>query len=138
MAAIYKGSCLCGEITFDITFKNNGEFDSFYLCHCHYCQKDTGSAHAANLFTTPEKISWLTGKQQIKTFNLPSTRHVKSFCSNCGSAVPALEGDGRLLAVPAGSLNDTIKVKPTAHIFMASRASWDETLETIPRFDELP
>jgi len=42
------GSCLCKKINFEI----EGEFDSFYLCHCGRCRKDTGSAHAANFFLT--------------------------------------------------------------------------------------
>jgi hypothetical protein len=46
MSNTYSGSCLCGEIRFEI----EGEFERFYLCHCEYCRKDTGSAHAANLF----------------------------------------------------------------------------------------
>ena len=46
MSNTYSGSCLCGEIRFEI----EGEFELFYLCHCEYCRKDTGSAHAANLF----------------------------------------------------------------------------------------
>ncbi len=43
MSATYRGTCLCGSVTFELC----GEFQSFYLCHCHRCQKDTGSAHAA-------------------------------------------------------------------------------------------
>ena len=54
---IYKGSCLCGEVTFEI----EGDFDNFYLCHCERCRKDTGSAHAANLFSSTAKLKWLSG-----------------------------------------------------------------------------
>jgi len=130
----YNGSCLCGEITFEIA----GDFLSFYLCHCTYCQKDTGSAHAANLFTTPDKLQWLSGESLVKTYNLPSTRHAKSFCVNCGSAVPTAENEGKLLAVPAGSLDSKISIKPTAHIFMASKASWEIGTDGIPQFAGLP
>ena len=52
----YKGSCLCGEITFEII----GEFESFFLCHCERCRKDTGSAHAANLFSSSARLIWLS------------------------------------------------------------------------------
>ena len=52
MAKVYNGSCLCGDVRFII----EGEFKSFYLCHCNYCRKDTGSAHAANLFSTTAKL----------------------------------------------------------------------------------
>lgn len=125
-----KGSCLCQSVRFVI----EGTFDSFFLCHCAYCRKDTGSAHASNLFSTTASLKWLSGLDMVKKYNLPGTRHVKSFCGNCGSALPNKQ-DGGLVAVPAGSLDDKIPVKPNAHIFVSSKADWDENLENIPKIE---
>lgn len=130
----YLGSCLCGQVQFEI----QGSFESFFLCHCKFCQKDTGSVHAANLFSSNAKINWLSGQDQIKTFNLAPTRHTKSFCKECGSALPNHQMQGKLLVVPAGSLDTEISVKPTAHIFMSSKASWSFDLEDIQKFEKLP
>lgn len=129
-----KGSCLCAKVRFEI----NGDFESFYLCHCQYCRKDTGSAHASNLFSTTAKLHWLAGQDRVKAYQVPSTRHMKSFCLNCGSALPSLQGPGELLVVPAGSLDDPIYIKPSAQIFMASRSEWDQGLENIPKWAGLP
>jgi len=129
-----QGSCLCGEVRFEII----GRFEQFFLCHCTRCRKDTGSAHAANLFSSTAKVQWLSGQAKIKTFQLPSTRHRKSFCAECGSAVPNVQMDGALLVVPAGSLDSAIETQPDAHIFFASRASWDRCLEDVPRTDGPP
>ncbi len=131
---IYSGSCLCKVVQFKI----DGEFDSFFLCHCQYCQKDTGSAFAANLFSTSATVSWDKGQDCIRVFQLPATQHCKSFCSLCGAALPNSQMDGKLLVVPAGSLNDPIDIQPTAHIFVSSRANWDKQLEQIPQIDKLP
>src|SRR5262245_17045142 len=95
----YVGSCLCGEVRFEIV----GDFERFFLCHCGRCRKDTGSAHAANLFSSTAKVHWLSGQAKIKIFQVPSTRHQKSFCSACGSALPRVQTNGTLLVVPAGS-----------------------------------
>lgn len=130
----YLGSCLCEQVKYEI----EGSFDSFYLCHCKYCQKDTGSAHAANLFSTNAQLTWITGKDKIKTFNLPSTRHIKSFCKECGSAVPNQQMEGKLLVVPAGSLDTEITIKPNAHVFCTSKACWDDDLENIKKFEKFP
>lgn len=130
----YSGSCLCGQVRFEIL----GKFDSFYLCPCGYCRKDTGSAHAANLFATEAKLHWLSGEDQIRRFDLPGTRHSKGFCAVCGSALPYSLNDGALLVVPAGSLDGSVSVKPDAHLFIASRADWDEDLESVRGFDGLP
>jgi hypothetical protein len=128
------GSCLCDAISFEI----DGDFESFYLCHCQYCRKDTGSAHAANLFSSTAKLKWISGEEKISTFNLPSTRHNKSFCSICGSALPNVLKGGKLLIVPAGCLDSEISIKPNAHIFVASKAGWDEGLENISRVERFP
>lgn len=129
-----KGSCLCGKVHFEI----EGTFESFFLCHCEYCRKDTGSAHASNLFSTTASLNWLSGQDMIKIYNLSGTRHVKSFCVNCGTALPNTQMDGGLIVVPAGSLDDKISVKPNAHIFVSSKADWDEGLEKVPEIEGLP
>jgi hypothetical protein len=134
MSNRYTGSCLCGEVRFEI----DGELERFYLCHCQYCRKDTGSAHAANLFSTSATLKWISGGGNVRQFNLPSTRHSRSFCATCGSALPLMQMNGKLLVVPAGSLNSEITVRPDAHIFISSRAAWDDALEKIPTFAEFP
>ncbi|MGS0535694.1 GFA family protein [Pseudoalteromonas sp. SaAl2] len=131
---IYTGSCLCGEVSFEI----NGEFESFYLCHCEYCQKDTGSVYASNLFSATAKLIWRSGENQVKTYQLPRTQHIKSFCSNCGSAVPNIQMNNTLVVVPAGCLNQDITIKPTAHIYKSSEAAWAKNLDKVQSYDQLP
>lgn len=134
MSNRYSGSCLCGEVRFEI----EGEFESFYLCHCEYCRKDTGSAHAANLFSSTAALEWISGEDKVRQFNLPATRHSKSFCSTCGSALPKMQMNGQLLVVPAGSLNTEVLIRPNAHIFVSSKARWDDALEKVPMVDKFP
>lgn len=129
-----KGSCLCGEVQFEI----HGDFEHFFLCHCEHCRKDTGSAFAANLFSTTARLTWLSGKEMVTIYNLPDTRHVKSFCACCGSALPTTQMEGGLVVVPAGSLDTSMSVKPNAHIFVSSKANWDEDLDKIPKIPGLP
>lgn len=127
------GSCLCGTVRFQI----KGDFDRFYLCHCQHCQKGTGSAYAANLFSSSAQLIWLSGADVVRSFTLPGTRHAKSFCSLCGSALPDIQADG-LLVVPAGCLDSEITTLPTAHIFVSGSATWDEGQDEVPRFEGLP
>jgi hypothetical protein len=97
---LYQGSCLCGEVAFEI----EGDFDGFYLCHCERCRKDTGSAHAANLFSSTAKLRWLSGREKSKIHDYRSEGHIKCFCTNCGSSLPNVQMDGKLLVVPAGCM----------------------------------
>jgi hypothetical protein len=128
------GACQCGAVRFQIS----GTFESFFLCHCARCRKDTGSAFAANLFSSTATLTWLSGRDGIKTYRVPDTRHERSFCSECGSALPRIEGPGTMVVVPAGSLDSAIDIRPNAHICFAGRAPWDADLEGVPKFDGLP
>ncbi|MES2491284.1 MAG: GFA family protein [Pseudomonadota bacterium] len=134
MSNLHAGSCLCGAVRFEV----DGEFERFYLCHCEHCRKDTGSAHAANLFSSQVTLKWIAGQDKVVFFNLPSTRHSKSFCSICGSALPSAQADGKLVVVPAGSLDSVVTNKPDAHLFMSSKAGWDNCLEGIPKMEKYP
>ncbi len=130
----YAGACLCGKVAFEV----EGNFERFFLCHCERCRKDTGSSHAANLFSSTATLRWLSGEECVRTFNFNSTGHIKSFCSHCGSALPNIQMDGALLVVPAGSLDSDIPIRPDGHIFLANKANWDTELENVPMFDRLP
>jgi hypothetical protein len=134
MAESIAGSCLCGAVRFQIA----GAFEQFFLCHCSRCRKDSGSAHGANLFSTTARLTWLAGEDHVKTYRVPGTRHQKSFCIECGSALPRLQMEGALLVVPAGSLDSPIAIRPQAHICCADRADWDTHLEDVPKRDGLP
>ena len=82
MTSRHAGSCLCGAVRFSI----EGEFERFYLCHCSHCRKDTGSAHAANLFSATARLQWLSGGDKVTTYALPATRHTRCFCPTLTSS----------------------------------------------------
>lgn len=134
MPSTTSGSCQCGAVRFQVS----GEFEAFFLCHCQRCRKDTGSAHASNLFSSKATLNWVSGHENIRTYRVPDTRHAKSFCVTCGAAVPSQQAGGALLVVPAGSLDSAIDIRPNAHICYSSAAEWDDGLETIPKLDGLP
>jgi len=127
------GSCLCGQATYEI----EGEFDLFLFCHCTYCQKDTGTIYAANLISHSAKLNWLSGEEHTKIYNLKGTRHTKCFCKNCGSALPYLY-EGKMLVLPAGSIEFEPQIAPTAHVFYSSRAKWEDSLTQTAKFDQFP
>lgn len=131
---LYQGSCLCGDVTFTV----EGDFENFYLCHCERCRKDTGSAHAANLFSTTAALTWLTGEENVRTYDHLSEGHIKSFCARCGSALPNLQMEGKLLVVPAGCLDSDVPLRPQGHIYCAHKANWDRDLAGLPAYEELP
>lgn len=129
----FEGGCLCGEVEFEI----EGEFESFFLCHCSRCRHVSGTAHASNLFSKQAKLTILKGHEKIKDFKVDGTRFMTTFCTVCGSKLPK-DHNGKMLQVPAGSLKTDLNIKPAAHIFCDSKANWDNELEEVPQFEKFP
>jgi hypothetical protein len=121
MSKPIKGGCLCGQVQYEVA----GPFDAFHLCHCSQCRRSTGSAHASNIFTTPDRIRWMSGEALIKRY-IPDDPNVisKSFCSHCGSLVPYVSVKSGKLIIPAGSLNESAGIVPDDNIFWRDRADW--------------
>ena len=115
-----NGSCLCNQIKFSC----EDNFQQFHLCHCKQCQKTTGSAHVSNLFTSPDNVIWLAGKEHIIRFDMPGRSISSAFCSHCGSPVPYLSKTGKALVVPAGALDATPTLNVQDNIFWEERADW--------------
>lgn len=42
------------------------------------------------------------------------------------------------VVLPAGIVDDDTLLEPTAHIYYASRSSWEDKVTDLKRFDELP
>ncbi len=126
----FEGSCLCGQVTFEIV----GQLDHFFLCHCSRCRKTSGSAHGANLFSKTAKLKFFQGEDKIRDYQVPNTRFSTTFCVDCGSKLPK-DHNGKILQIPAGSLTSELNMKPNAHIYYASRAAWDNELETVKKLD---
>lgn len=47
--------------------------------------------------------------------------------------MPNIQMDGKLLVVPAGSIDSDINIKPQGHIYYKSKANWDTELEKVPK-----
>tara|TARA_B100001971_G_scaffold84647_1_gene78180 strand:+ start:289332 stop:289742 length:411 start_codon:yes stop_codon:yes gene_type:complete len=127
----HTGECLCGAVKFEI----EGEFGHFILCHCSRCQKTSGSAHGANLFSKSAQLKFLSGEDKVRDYLVEGTRFMTTFCTDCGSKLPK-DHNGKMLQVPAGSITNGLDKRPDAHIFYASRMLWDHDLDDVPKFDE--
>ncbi len=130
-----KGSCLCGNVGFE----TSGNIGIFQYCHCSRCRKVTGSAHAANVFVSPDDFKWLHGEDHVRRYNPPETKYFASaFCKQCGSSLPWMSKSGQVVIVPAGTLDGDPEIRPTKNIFCGSRAAWYTHASSIPEYEEMP
>jgi len=135
MTDTIHGSCLCGEITYEIT----GTPVLFQYCHCSRCRKITGSAHSAGLYVKPEAFRYTAGEDLVNRFDLVETKYyAPCFCSRCGSSMPWLSKSGTVVIVPAGTLDEDPGVRPQQSIYWDSRAEWLVESCELVKFSELP
>ena len=130
-----EGSCLCGEVTYEIT----GNLGVSQYCHCSRCRKFTGSAHASNIFVSPNQFRWLSGEAKVGRFKPTETKYfATSFCKNCGSSLPWSAKSGKAIIIPAGTLDSHPGIEPFQNIFYASKADWYQEASELVKYDELP
>jgi len=129
-----SGSCLCNKVRFEC----EDNFTQFHFCHCVQCQKITGSAHAANLFTAVNNITWLQGHCMVKRYDVPERTITKAFCIECGSGVPFVSGSGKALVVPAGCLDGVPTINVQDNIFCEEKAQWYSKGIESHQFEKFP
>lgn len=133
MSTEVRGSCLCGEVRFVV----EGPFEAFYICYCSRCRKAAGSAHASNLFVSPERFRWLSGEDRIERFELASARFFsRCVCATCGSPVPWTSKRNGKVTVPAGALDDEPGIRPQQQIYCADQAAWSKDLNAVPALEQ--
>jgi hypothetical protein len=129
---MYQGSCLCRQVRFEI----HGEIRDIVCCHCSECRKAQGSAFATNGVVEEAEFRVVAGEHLLSSYE-PSPGYAKFFCSGCGS--PVISKDRRkpgVVRVRLGTIDSDIRERPMAHIFVGSRANWEEACDSIPEYDE--
>ena len=127
------GSCLCGDIAFEI----DGPVDTVGHSHCSMCHKFHGSAFATLGTTAPEDFRWMRGAEQIRTYQ-SSVPGYRSFCPRCGSALPLSGEDLPFTLVPLGNVAEDPGTRPRLHFFTGSMAPWHTIVDDLPLHEAYP
>lgn len=130
-----KGSCLCGEIAFEVTTP----IGPVYNCHCSRCRRARGAAHATNGFTAIDGLTFLRGEELLKSFKVPTAKSfTQVFCGKCGSAMPRKNLERGVALIPFGCLDNDPGRTADANIFTGSVAPWHKITDDLPQFEEMP
>jgi hypothetical protein len=87
----------------------------------------------------PKHFSWSRGEKYVGRFELETANEfATSFCKKCGSSLPWLSKSGKMIVIPAGTLDDDPGFRPTQNIFCESRAVWYKEPSSLLEHDELP
>ena len=129
-----SGSCLCGEITYQIPETSIMEA----ICHCRNCQKQAGSAFSA-LAGIKKSDFKLVGEPKLfvdkaTDSGAPVERY---FCGNCGSPIySALPSQPDVIYLKTGTLDDTSEFKPSIHVWAGTKQNWVEIDESLPQLQK--
>ncbi|MHA2938092.1 GFA family protein [Vibrio sp. RC27] len=131
MSNTYKGSCLCGVVTFTVE-----SFDERVAhCHCSMCRKFHGAAYATLVGSSG--LTWLSGCDYLKEFVAPNGT-IRTFCSECGSSIGFRTKGVPLshIELAIATFDEPIPTQPDAHIYTQYKANWCELHDTLPKFKE--
>lgn len=126
-----RGRCACNAVAYEVS-------DAFlvaYNCHCSNCRAMTGSAFLPWGEIEREKLRISDGAGSLLVEGDPEGAHAVR-CAQCRSLLYWTRDE--YVRVPYGTLVDEPTLKPTAHMFVGSKASWHEILDDLPQHDEYP
>ena len=121
-----KGSCLCGEIRFEVY----AELAAPNACHCTMCRKHSGHFEAST--DVPRDRLTIEGKDNI-TWYQSSKKVRRGFCKLCGSSLffdpPHLDW----IAVSMGAFDTPTNTKIERHIFVADKGDYYDITDDLPQ-----
>ena len=130
-----RGSCLCGEVTFEVT----EPFKLARNCHCSRCRQGRAAAHACNGFVSYEGVQFLSGEDRLREFKVPDARFfTQVFCEVCSSLMPRKDSGRNLSVIPMGSLDDDPGLQTSDHIFVDDKATWHKITDNLQQHPQGP
>ena len=128
---MYVGGCLCSAVRFEIT----GPIRNIVYCHCSRCRKAQGSAFATNGIVDISSFNISCGESELTGYE-SSPGQTKYFCRRCGSPIMSKTVNRPdEVRVRLGTIESDITERPEAHIFVTSKANWEEICGDLPQYE---
>jgi len=134
-----EGGCDCGQIRYRMETAPL----IVHCCHCHWCQRETGTAFALNALIEAERVIHLKSEPQVIDTPSQSGKGQKiARCPTCCVAVWSnYAGAGPIIRfIRVGTLDTPAALRPDIHIFTASRQPWvvlPQDVPAVPEFYEI-
>ena len=124
-----RGQCLCGDVQYTVA----DAFSYALNCHCSHCRRATGSAFKAFAGIERHQLQIVQGADRLLIFG--DTIDYDAHCGRCGSLLYSQVRDGQYLHVTLGTLVDSPTIRPSAHIFVGSKAPWFTITDDLPQHE---
>ncbi|WP_294226136.1 GFA family protein [uncultured Shimia sp.] len=121
-----KGSCLCGDITFETKAAPQGAS----MCHCGQCRKQSGgiwsSAYVADSdLTITGSVLWFEASPSAK----------RGSCARCGSFLFWKAHDEDTTSFALGAVDGPTGLELTKHIFVRDKGDYYSLADGVPQKD---
>lgn len=127
---VLAGQCLCGAVRYAV----DDAFRYARNCHCSQCRRATGAAFKPFAGIERGRLRVTEGEAELMRYE-DETAH-DAHCRRCGSLLFSVVREGAFVHVTLGTLVDAPSIRPTAHIFVGSKAPWYTITDDLPRHEE--
>jgi hypothetical protein len=124
------GSCLCRAVRYECSDPTHS-----VNCHCSRCRKSNGAAFATVLRVPLASFRIVAGEGSLARYE-SSPGCERTFCKVCGSNLFSLRSALGRVHVRLGTVDGDPGVRPTAHVFVGSKAPWYEITDELPQHEE--
>ncbi|WP_456750606.1 GFA family protein [Bradyrhizobium sp. USDA 4461] len=115
------GGCNCGAVRYEV----RGDPLTCFICHCHLCQKRTGSAFSMSLVYLAQCTRITLGEPASSTRVTPlGSRNTSTECLVCRSRLWVHRDGAKSLNIRAGTLDDVGELRPVAQFWISSAQKW--------------
>ncbi|MGZ5870506.1 MAG: GFA family protein [Bradyrhizobium sp.] len=131
-----SGGCPCEAVRFAV----NAMPLLVYACHCTECQRWSGSAFSLSMPVASDSFALTCGKPRPwRRTGASGFESTYWFCGDCGGRVYG-QRDSRpdIIAVRAGTLDDTSWLRPIAHVYLRSAQAWERIPNNAEGFEVMP
>jgi hypothetical protein len=125
------GRCACGAVRFTVS----APFHSARYCHCHNCQRRTGTSSAANARVALIAFTITYGADQLRAWQ-PEGGQAKYYCAGCGGQIYSQPDGADHVFVRMGAIDGDPGVRPSYRQWVSSAVPWEPIPDDgLPRFD---
>ncbi len=126
-----EGRCACGAVRFELT----APFESARYCHCHHCQRRTGTSCSANARVARDGFEILSGAELIDSWQ-PEGGQEKFYCRSCGGHLYSSAQDADHVFIRLGAIEGDPGIRPEYRQWLSSAVPWEKIPDDgLPRFD---
>ena len=124
-----RGKCLCGTVQYEVA----DAFTYALNCHCSNCRRATGSAFKPFAGIARTALTVTHDRDRLLVYG--SEANHDEHCAGCGSMLYSLVRDAAYVHVTLGTLTAPPTIRPSAHIFVGSKAPWFAITDDLPQYE---